>query len=303
MKAIKSLVVAFVGLLCVPGNHLQAQTDKPLIQFGLFADAQYADCEPNINRFYRNSLPKLEECIGYFNREKVQFTINLGDLIDRDFGDFDTLLTCLKGLDRKVYHLTGNHDYKGVTDNNVLYKKLNMPAEYYAFEKKKWVFVFLNTNELANYANVAGTEKEQELSALRRQIKATGGRQGASWNGGVSAKQLEWLDQLLAKSEKAGKRVLIFAHHPLWPKSAFTALNNMEILNVVDRYSCVKAIFAGHHHTGGFAYFKDIPVVTAEGMVETEHDNSYGVVKLYEDKIVIEGKGRMTSRVFKNKTE
>lgn len=298
MKAIKSLLMVLAGYLCFFGNQALAQDEKPLIRFGLFADAQYADTEPNINRYYRKSLLKLDECIAELNREKVQFTISLGDLIDRDFNDFDTVLTCLKRFDRKVYHLTGNHDYKGVTDNNVLYKKLNMPSEYYSFGKKKWVFVFLNTNELANYANVTGTEKEQELEALRRKIKQTGGIQGAGWNGGISAKQLEWLDRLLSKSEKAGKRVLIFSHHPLWPESAFTALNNTEILDVIDKYSCVEAIFAGHHHTGGFAYFKNIPVVTAEGMVETDK-NAFGVVKIYNDKIEIEGKGRMTSRVFK----
>lgn len=298
MKAVKFLFILWVGNLCMPGHSLWAQNEKPLIRFGLFADAQYADCDPNINRYYRQSLSKLEECINYLNQERVQFAINLGDIIDRDFKEIDTLLTSLKRLDHKVYHLTGNHDYKGVTDNNALYKKLNMPSEYYSMGKKKWVFIFLNTNELASYANVAGTEKEQELSALRQQIKKTGGIQGASWNGGVSAKQLEWLDKLLAKSEKAGKRVLIFAHHPLWPKSAFTALNNVEILDVVDKYSCVKAIFAGHHHAGGFAYFKNIPVVTVEGMVETT-ENSYGVVNIYDDRIEIDGKGRMTSRVFK----
>lgn len=302
MKTVKFLIAILTGCFCIPTNMLLAQDEKPLIKFGLFADAQYADAEPNINRFYRNSIPKLEECINYFNQEKVQFTINLGDIIDRDLNDLDTLLTCLKQLDHKVYHLTGNHDYKGVTDNEVLYKKLNMPSEYYSFEKKKWVFIFLNTNELANYSNVKGTEKEQELSALRRKIKATGGMQGATWNGGVSAKQLAWLDQLLTKSEKAGKQVMIFAHHPLWPKSAFTALNNMEILEVIDKYSCVKAIFAGHHHAGGFAYFKDIPVVTVEGMVETDK-NSFGIVKVYPDKIVLDGKARMTPRIFNDKAK
>lgn len=297
-KMIKSFWMIWIGCLCMSGHNLWAQDDKPLICFGLLADVQYADCDPGGNRYYRNSLPKLEECINCLNQEKVQFTVNLGDIIDRDFRELDTLLVCLKRLDHKVYHLTGNHDYKGVTDNNALYKKLNMPSEYYSMEKKKWVFIFLNTNELANYANVAGTEKEQELVALRQQIKKTGGIQGANWNGGISAKQLEWLDKLLAKSEKAGKRVLVFAHHPLWPKTAFTALNNIEILNVIDKYSCVKAIFAGHHHAGGFAYFKDIPVVTVEGMVETTK-NSFGVVSIYNDRIEIDGKGRMASRVFK----
>ncbi len=40
-----------------------------------------------------------------------------------------------------------------------------------------------------------------------------------------------------------------------------------------------------------------LPCIVLEGMVETE-DNSYGTVALYPDKMVITGKGRMTSRTI-----
>jgi beta-galactosidase len=93
--------------------------------------------------------------------------------------------------------------------------------------------------------------------------------------------------------------VLVFSHHPLYPESAFTALNNIEILNVITDYSCVKAVFSGHHHAGSFAYYKNIPVVTVEGMVETEGENAFGIVQLYDNKIVVEGTERMTSRELK----
>ena len=46
-----------------------------------------------------------------------------------------------------------------------------MPSEYYSFMKKNWVFVFLNTNEIAAYSNVVGTAKEQELLRIQNQIK------------------------------------------------------------------------------------------------------------------------------------
>ena len=36
------------------------------------------------------------------------------------------------------------------------------------------------------------------------------------------------------KSEKKNRNVLIFCHHPLYPRSQFTALNNMEILDVME---------------------------------------------------------------------
>ena len=85
--------------------------------------------------------------------------------------DLDSVLICLKHLNKKIFHTTGNHDYKGITDNKVLYKKLKMPSEYYSFMKKNWVFVFLNTNEIAAYSNVVGTAKEQELLRIQNQIK------------------------------------------------------------------------------------------------------------------------------------
>jgi beta-galactosidase len=299
MKIIKILYVSLVISLFHSEVNVSAQENKPLFQFGLIADIQYADCDPAGSRFYRNSLRKLEEAVDHFNKQKVGFTINLGDVIDRNFGDFDSVLICLNHLKNKVYNTTGNHDYNGITDNQILYKKLGMTSGYYAFDENNWVFIMLNTNEIADYANIAGTEKEQELSVMLNQIKLSGGRQGASWNGGISKKQLQWLNDQLAEIEKSNSKALVFSHHPLYPESEFTALNNSEILNVISNYSCVKAIFSGHHHTGSFAYFKGIPVVTVEGMIETEIDNSFGIVKIYHDKIVLEGKGRMRLRELK----
>lgn len=294
-KKIRILYIALIISFSYSEINISAQENKPLIRFGLIADIQYADCDAAGSRFYRNSLKKLDEAVNYFNKQKVQFTINLGDVIDRNFADFDSVIPRLNRLKKKVYNMTGNHDYNGVTDNQILYKKLDMTSEYYVFKKKNWVFIILNTNEIADYSNIAGTAKEQELSAILNRIKSSGGLQGASWNGGIGKKQLEWLNDQLTKAEKANNKVLVFSHHPLYPESGFTALNNMEILNVIGNYSCVKAIFSGHHHTGSFTYFKNIPVVTAEGMIETEKDNSFGIVEIYNNKIVLEGKGRMSS--------
>lgn len=298
MRTIRLLSVSLL-LLILSIHSSFAQSETPIIRFGLITDTQYADCDPQGSRYYRNSIKKLEESINYFNHQKVQFTINMGDMIDRDQADLDPALKQLKHLDSKIYHLTGNHDYKGVTDNRVLYKKLDMPSEYYYFKKKNWFFIMLNTNEVAAYSNIDGTDNKHELQAMQQHIKSTGGTQGARWNGGISVRQMQWLDKLLAKCEKAGNKALIFTHHPLYPNSEFTALNNMEILKTIEKYPCVKAIFSGHHHAGKFAIYKGIPVVTAEGMIETPTENSYGIVEIFNDRIVLEGKGRMTSRVLK----
>ena len=66
----------------------------------------------------------------------------------------------------------------------------------------------------------------------------------------------------------------------------------------LNRYNCVKAIFSGHHHSGAFGYFDHIPCNTVEGMIETPDKNSFGIVRIYKDRIELEGKERMTSRLF-----
>ncbi|MDR0892172.1 MAG: metallophosphoesterase [Mediterranea sp.] len=275
-----------------------AQPESPTVRFGLIADIQYADTPPLGRRFYRNSLPKTEEAVACFNQQKVAFTINLGDIIDKHFADIDSVLLRFKPLNGKLYNTTGNHDYKDVTDNRVLYRKLGMPAEYYSFEKNGWLFVMLNTNEIASYANVAGTPKEQELHAQFQFVKENHLPQGASYNGGISAKQLDWLNRLLKKAERKGKKVLLFSHHPLYPEMGEMALNNRAILDVVKHYTCVKALFAGHHHSGGFAMYGTIPSVNIEGVVETRNQNAFAVVELYADHIVIDGHGRVPSRTL-----
>ena len=160
---------------------VSAQKNEFVIKFGLFADVQYADCEASGSRFYRHSLVKLEDCVKCLNEEKLGFTINLGDIVDRKFEEIDSLLLRLNRLSARVYHLTGNHDYSGVSDNSALYGKLNMPDEYYAFEQDGWLFVMLNTNEVASYANIAGTTKQEELSAMMRRIKTSKASNGATW--------------------------------------------------------------------------------------------------------------------------
>jgi manganese-dependent ADP-ribose/CDP-alcohol diphosphatase len=280
-----------------------SQSARPLVRFGLIADIQYGDLNTRGTRFYRGSIAKLDSSVKDLNRQQVQFTINLGDIVDKAPRDLDTVLQSLKRLDKPVHHAVGNHDYSGVTDNEALYKKLGMPDEYYSFKKKKWRFVFLNTNEVSSYANVSGTWKEKELTDMFAVIKANKGKNATDYNGGISSKQVQWLEQVLKKAEKKGEKVLIFSHHPFSCAEGLTVLNDKAVLAMIAQYKSVKALIAGHHHAGGFCYEAGLPCIIAEGMVETGDKNAYGVVELYTDKLVLTGYGRMTSRVieFNNK--
>lgn len=292
------IIYFFTTLAIAASFTARAQQPKPILRIGLIADIQYADEASRGMRYYRNSLNKLRDCVKDLNKQKVHFSLNLGDIIDRNAKDLDSVLPILKGLKKPVYTTTGNHDYHGITENSSLFTKLDMPAEYYSFKQKDWVFIMLNTNEIAAYANVKGTWKEKELSTMMDSIKVNKGVNGQEYNGGISSRQLKWLDSTLAKAQSQHQKVLIFSHHPLDFSRGFTALNSQEILNVITKYNCIQALFAGHHHSGDFGYHSSIPCITLEGMVETSNENAYGFLEIYSDRFEVKGIGRTKSYKF-----
>ena len=170
-----------------------------------------------------------------------------------------------------------------------------MPAEYYSFKKGDWLFIMLNTNEIASYSNIKGTWKEAELPVMLDRIKSSKRNNDQDWNGGISSKQLQWLKDQLQEAQKNGMKVLVLSHNPIYPATEFTALNDQEILDTIADFSCVKCVISGHHHTGAFAYYKNIPCITTEGMIETESKNAFGVVDIYENGLVLTGYGRTKS--------
>ena len=143
----------FVGLTAVASiatAHAEEQRDgkKPLLSFGLLTDVQYADADPQGERHYRESPAKLREAVGWLARENLPFTLHLGDLIDRDFKSFDTVLPLFDGLGHPVRHLAGNHDFEVAEDEKAqVAAKLGMPADPYSFHASGVRIVMLDTND------------------------------------------------------------------------------------------------------------------------------------------------------------
>jgi len=292
------------NIIYIEGTDMEEVISNDTIKFGIIADIQYCDCDTRGSRYYRNSLQKLEKCIDNLNKEGVEFTVNLGDLVDRDTPrNLAPVLLLLDRLNTHIYNLTGNHDYENVTENNQLYEQLGMPGEYYSFCKGNWRFIMLNTNEVASYANVKGTKKEAELAEIMQRIKEGKRSNGASYNGGISKKQMLWLEQELKKSQRDSVNTLIFSHHPLYGIKGLTALNDLEIIELLSEYSTVKGVISGHHHSGAFGMYKGIPFITTEGMIETESGNAYGIVTIYPDKIELDGRDRTKSHTISLKKD
>lgn len=266
------------------------------IKIGVFADCQYCDCETAGERYYRNSLVKLTDCISEFNKDfEIDFVVGLGDLIDCDFSSFEKVNSILKDSKKKIFQVVGNHDLS--VDNDFFYKvpgQLNLSETYYSFNKNGWQFIFLNGNDITFQST--NQEVVEQAEKMVSKLIAENKPNGYKWNGGMSEKQIEWMKFQLDAAKNSNYKVVLFCHYPLLPYGAHTLWNRDEILPILDKYDCVKAWINGHNHAGNYVTQNGIHFITFKGMVDTETENSFAIVSLSENKIEINGFGRELDR-------
>lgn len=281
----------------LPGASFAADGPAPLLRFGLIADAQYADADPEGERHYRSTPEKLKRAVETLHAAQPAFTLHLGDFIDRDFKSFDTMLPLFKDLGHPVHHLLGNHDYSVADTEKVrVVATLGMPHDYYTFRSGNIRIVMLDTTSLSTYKHPAGSAAKAASEKLLAELKSKGATGAQPWNGGVADPQLEWLDRELTAADVAKERVILCGHHPLLPAAAHTLWNPDAVLAVIDRHPCVIAWFNGHNHAGDFAERKGIPYVTFRSMLHHPDTTAFSIVDVHADRIVITGHGREQSR-------
>lgn len=280
-------------------NEIPDQPEKkPVLLFGIFADAQYADLDEANNRFYRSSEKKLREAYETFRKDSVDFVLNLGDLIDRDYKSFLTVIDIINSSGIKTYHLSGNHDY---LVENRLKKKLPVLSEnqkgYYSFTYDKFRFILLNGNEISTYAptNKSDVKKAQNLL---KQMSSSGEINALDWNGGMSGKQIDWLKKQLDESVLSNERVFIVCHFPAYPVNKHNFFNYKEVLSIIGNYKNIIAWLNGHNHEGNYGNFNMIHFYTFRGMVESSSLNSFAIVEVYNNRIWIKGFGREKNMIL-----
>lgn len=173
-------------------------------------------------------------------------------------------------MDTKLYNIPRNHDYSVTTVSETLYAQLGMHSAYYSFKQDEWRFIMINTNEISTYANKEDTTLEIELKIMYDNILKSVHGNVDSYNGGISQKQINWLKNELESAESENEKVIVFYHHPLFAAPGYTALNNIELLEVLSAFTCTKAVISGHNHKGGYGAYKGIHCVTIVGMIESE---------------------------------
>ncbi len=274
----------------------------PLFSFAVIADVQYADRDPEGTRYFRDSLFKLRSCLADLQRRgprQVQFVVQLGDLIDRDFPNLHTVLSELSVLNgTPLYHVLGNHDYS-VQPEDIprLLPTLGLERGYYSFQPAPgWRLIFLDGNEVSQYASPHNPALREKAQAICFELEKQGHPHGNYWNGGLSDEQLMWLDGELAAAGKEDEACLLFCHFPLTPLNEGTLLNHEAVREVLRRHNCARGYFSGHFHDGNYRLEDGIHFLNLKGMLETPNTTSYAIVQVFRDRLRIEGVGREPSR-------
>ncbi len=287
-------------LLChVAGADDVEGAAQPALSFGVVADIQYADRDTASGRHFRASVGRLERCVADLNSRDLDFTIQLGDFIDRDAASFDVILPIYDRLTMPRYHVLGNHDFPMPRDQ--VLGKLGLEAAYYTFAYDGWRFVVLDTVDIA--MGGGWPEESENYRQARRwveKLRAEGLSEDETCNRcGVGERQVQWLRDTLRQARERGERAIVFGHIPIvaGPGGEWALIYNHEDLReVLASAGCVAAYFNGHDHGGGYAHRDGIHYITVEGMVQGPDETAYATVDLFDDRIEIHGVGRTPSR-------
>ena len=92
-------------------------------------------------------------------------------------------------------------------------------------------------------------------------------------------------------------------HLPIHPDASdrvCLAWNYEDALSVIHSHHCVVCFLAGHLHDGGYCLDSHgVHHLTLEGVIETPPEsNAFGTVYVYEDKMILKGRGRISDRVM-----
>jgi manganese-dependent ADP-ribose/CDP-alcohol diphosphatase len=273
---------------------------QPLFRIGLIADVQYCDCPPKNQRYYRLAPSKLVTAVADLNQEPLDFVVDLGDRIDRDWESFDRIDSIYLGLHHPLYRVLGNHDYD-VADSLKPHvpTRAGVPGRYYRLAYQGWRFLFLDGNAVSTYAHPAASPETAAAEAELARLEASGHPGAKPWNGGIDAPQLAWLEAELEAAKAAAEPVLLFCHFPLYPTEQHTLWNDGTLIELLARFpQQVVAWINGHNHAGNYGHERGIHFLTVEGMLDTPDTNAFGVLEIWPDRLEVKGRGRVPDRVM-----
>lgn len=287
-------IILFLTLLIYAGSC--NKEDETSFKIGIISDCQYCDCDVKWDRHYKKAPQRLKEAIEILNKDTLNYTIHLGDFIDKNFKSLDRILPLWKKLESTSYHVLGNHDFE-VKDSlkEEVIKQLNLKERYYSFIEEDWRFIVLDGNDLSFHGALT-KEKKRQTDSLYNILKDKKLPYLKEWNGALSSDQLTWVKKELDFALKKNQKVGFYCHFPIYPIDQHNIWNRDQFLSLIKPYKNVKIFFNGHNHEGAYQMENNVHYLTFKGMVDTKNTSAFAKVNFNRDTVIIEGFYREPSR-------
>lgn len=244
---------------------LLGDEESSRLRIGLMTDLHYADKMASGTRHYRETLAKLEEAATQFERDKLEFLVELGDLIDAADA-VDTEKRYLKTVNREFseickdrHYVLGNHCVDTLKKEEFL-GEVGQEKSYYSFDRGDYHFVVLDSCFRAD-----------GVAYSRKNFKWT--------DANIPAAELDWVK---ADLEATDKNVIVFAHQRLDVSNNHGVKNNAEVRNILESSGQVLAVFQGHSHQNDVKEINGIHYCTLVAMVEGSgaENNGYSLLEI-----------------------
>ena len=264
---------------------------KPKLKFGVVTDMHFADIDSKGNRYYRESLNKLKECMQIMKEQEIQFLIELGDFKDEDNPpDENSTLHFLRSIEeefqkgvKKTFHVLGNHDVDSISKSQfqaeITNTGISPESTFYSFIEEDIQFIVLD-------ANYRSDGKSYD-------------RGNFDWTDcNIPPNQLEWLSNELDKNPLYN---IIFVHQLLDGEGSHFINNASEVRKVLEQSKKVLAVFNGHQHAGQYNLINGIHYYTLKAVVEGQgkENNAYAIVEILSDNsIVVNGYRKVEDKIM-----
>ena len=273
-----SLVLAAASMDLAGAASLDAAERKSAVKVGMITDLHYADKASVGTRYYRETPAKLAEAASQFAKDKPDFVVELGDLIDAadsveiEFAYLKRINKDFAAIHRSRHYVLGNHCVETLTKDEFL-GAVGQPKSYYSFESGGFHFIVLD--------------------ACFRSDGKPYGRKNSKWtDANVPTAELDWLKEDL---KGTARMIVVFVHQRLDVANNYGIKNATAIRKVLEESGRVLAVLQGHSHKNDYREIAGIHYCTLVGMIEGSgaENNGYSTVEVGTD-------GTITVTGFRN---
>ena len=231
------------------------------MKIGIFTDSHYSSQKITCgNRYNSKSLEKIKTAYDYFESQKCDLVVCLGDLIDKEAShekEVENLKNVAKIISKsslKTICLMGNHDAFAFTEAEFYEILSDCKPENVKTEEKTLLFLDACYFKNGNHYLPGDTDWTDTFYPHTHDLK----------------KQLE----------EATGDVYIFVHQNLDPtiREDHSVYNAAEINTLLLNSGKVKMVFQGHYHTGNKCIYNNIRYLTLPALCENE--NAYFIEEI-----------------------